>query len=124
VAKTDLKTVDAYIATFPKEVQAVLETVRRAIQEAVPEAEEFISYQMPAYKFHGRLLYFSAFKEHYSLFGATQSVRDAFTDQLARHEAGKGTLRFPLAEPVPVKLIQALAKQQARENLAKETTEQ
>ena len=80
MAKTDFRSVDEYIGTFPQDVQATLETIRRTIQKAVPEAEEVISYQMPAFKFHGRLLYFSAFKNHYSLFGATQSVRRAFRE--------------------------------------------
>jgi uncharacterized protein YdhG (YjbR/CyaY superfamily) len=118
MAKTDFQSVDEYIATFPREVQAVLKTLRKAIREAVPEAEEAISYQMPAFRLHGPVLYLAAFKEHYSLFGVRPGVRDAFRKQLERHEAGKGTLRFPLGEPVPVKLIQAIAKRQAKENLA------
>ncbi|HUR63684.1 MAG TPA: DUF1801 domain-containing protein [Candidatus Thermoplasmatota archaeon] len=121
MAKTDFQSVDEYIATFPKEVQAVLKTLRKAVREAVPEAEEAISYQMPAFRLHGRpILYFAAFKGHYSLFGVRQDVRDDFRKQLERHEAGKGTLRFPLGEPVPVKLVQAIAKLQAKETLAGE----
>jgi len=95
MAKTDFRSVDEYIGTFPKDVQATLETIRRTIRKAVPEAEEVISYQMPAYKLHGRMLYFSAYKKHYSLFGATQSVRRAFKKELSRYEGTKGTIRFP-----------------------------
>lgn len=120
MAKTDFRTVDEYIGTFPIDVQATLETVRRTIQRAVPEAEEVISYQMPAFRFHGRLLYFSAFKNHYSLFGASHGVRKAFKKELSRYEGTKGTLRFPLDEPVPVKLIRDIAMYRAKENLGRE----
>jgi len=122
MAKTDFRSVDEYIGTFPKDVQATLETIRRTIRKAVPEAEEVISYQMPAYKFHGRMLYFSAYKNHYSLFGATQGVRRAFKKELSRYEGTKGTIRFPLDEPVPVKLIRDIAMYRARENLGREGT--
>jgi len=120
MAKTDFRSVDEYIGTFPKDVQATLETIRRTIQKAVPEAKEVISYQMPAYKFHGRMLYFSAYKNHYSLFGATQDVRTAFKKELSRYEGAKGTIRFPLNEPVPVKLIGDIARYRAKENLGRE----
>jgi uncharacterized protein YdhG (YjbR/CyaY superfamily) len=112
------KDMDQYIATFPKDVQAVLRKVRAAIKKAVPEAEEGIGYQMPAFRFHGPLLYFAAFKEHYSVFGAgpVAGLREAFP-QLARHEGGKGTLKFALDEPVPVRLIEAIARHRAKENL-------
>jgi len=119
MAKTDFRSVDEYIGTFPKDVQATLETIRRTIQRAVPEAEEVISYQMPAYKFHGRMLYFSAYKNHYSLFGATQGVRRAFKKELSRYEGTKGTIQFPLDEPVPVKLIRDIAMYRAKENLGR-----
>ena len=123
MAKTDFRSVDEYIGTFPKDVQATLETIRRTIRKAVPEAEEVISYQMPAYKLHGRMLYFSAYKKHYSLFGATQSVRRAFKKELVRYEGTKGTIRFPLDEPVPVKLIRDIARYRAKENLGREGKE-
>lgn len=121
MARTDFKSVDEYIATFPGEVQALLQGVRRAIRDAVPEAEEVISYQMPAYRLHGPVLYFSAFKSHYSLFGVTAGVRKAFKEELSRYGGTtKGTLRFPLDGPVPAKLIGDIARHRAKENLAKE----
>ncbi len=116
MARTGFRNVDEYVETFPKHVQGILETLRRAIRKAVPEAEEVISYNMPAFKFHGRLLYFSAYKNHYSLFGAGK----AFKKELSRYQGSKGTLRFPLDEPVPVKLISEIAKQRAKENLERE----
>jgi uncharacterized protein YdhG (YjbR/CyaY superfamily) len=119
--KTDFKTADEYIATLPKAVQPKLNAVRQAIRTAVPQAEEFISYQMPAYKFRGqRLLYFCAFKNHYSLFAITPGVLSTFKGELAGYErTSKGTLRFPLDEPVPVALIRAIAKFRAQENVAR-----
>jgi uncharacterized protein YdhG (YjbR/CyaY superfamily) len=119
MAKTDFRSVDDYIATFPPDVQATLQAVRRAIREALPEAEEGISYQMPTFRLHGPLLHLAAYKRHYSLFGVTQGVLDALGKDLARYEGtGRGTLRFPLDEPVPVKLIQAIARRRAEENQA------
>lgn len=121
VAKTNFRTVDEYIGSFPKGVQATLKAVRQAIRKAVPEAEEFISYQMPAYRFHGRLLYFSGFKNHFSLFAVTPGVLRTFKGELSGYERGtKGTLRFPLDERVPVKLIRDIARYRANENLGRE----
>lgn len=95
MAKTDFRSVDEYIGTFPRDVQATLQTVRRTVQKAVAEAEEVISYQMPAFKFPGRLLYVSAFKNHYSLFGATHGVRRAFKKELSRYEGTGGDHPIP-----------------------------
>ncbi len=75
---------------------------------------------MPAFKFHGRLLYFSSFKNHYSLFGATHSLRRVFKKELARYGGTKGTIKFPLDEPVPVKLIRDIAIYRAKENMERE----
>ena len=120
MTKTGFRSVDEYIRTFPKDVQLKLQTLRRTIQKAVPDAEEVISYQMPAFKLHGRLLYFSAFKNHYSLFPGSKSIRNAFKNELARYEGREGTIRFPLDEPVPVKLITDIAMYRAKENLDRE----
>src|SRR5438874_4855315 len=91
LAKTDFKSVDEYIATHPEDVQAVLQLVRTAIREAVPGAEEAISYQIPAYKLHGRpVLYFAGWKQHYSLYPATDHLVEAFEDDLAPYEVNKG----------------------------------
>lgn len=110
-------TVDEYIATFPEEVQAVLDKVRATIRKAVPEAEESISYRIAGYRFHGRLIYFAAFKDHYSLYPATQLLKDAFEEQLRPYEVDTGTIRFRYGKAVPVRLIAALVKHRAQENL-------
>lgn len=119
MARTHFKSVDEYIATHPEEVQAVLRRVRRAIRKAVPEAEEGISYQIPTYKLHGRyVVYFAGWKEHYSVYPANDRLVAAFRGDLAPYKVSKGTLRFPLSQPVPVKLIERIAK-----FLAEETAE-
>lgn len=116
MAKTDFKSVDDYIATHPDDVQAILRQVRTTIRKAVPSAEEVISYQIPAYKLHGgTVIFFAGWKQHYSLYPATDRVVEAFKDDLAAYEVSKGTIRFPLSQPVPVKLIEGIAKLRAQE---------
>jgi len=116
MAKTDFKTVDDYIASQPEAVQRILGRVRSTIREAVPGAEEVISYKIPTYKLHSRpVLYFAGWKLHYSLYPATERVVVAFKDELAPYEVTKGTIRFPLSQPVPVKLIGRIAKFRAKE---------
>ena len=108
--------VGAYIAGFPRPVRAVLKRVRSIIRKAVPGADEVISYQIPAYKLHGRtVLYFAAWKEHYSVYPSNARLVAAFKDELAGYELSKGTIRFPLSEPVPVRLIEGIAKFRAKE---------
>jgi uncharacterized protein YdhG (YjbR/CyaY superfamily) len=111
-----LKSVDQYIAAQPEAIQATLGRLRGAIRKAVPEAQEVISYKMPTYTLHGdRLLYFAVWKQHCSIYAATKQVVAAFQDQLAPYKIDKGTIRFPLSEPVPVKLIERIAKFRAKE---------
>ena len=116
MVKTDFNSVDEYIATYPEDVQAILQRVRSTIRKAMPGAEEVISYQMPAYRLHGgAVLSFAGWKQHYSLYGATGHLVQAFEDDLAPYEVDKGTIRFPMSRPVPVKLIERIAKFRARE---------
>ncbi len=116
MAKTDFKSVDEYISTHPKGVQSLLKRVRSTIRRAVPGAEEVISYQIPAYKVPaGPVLYFAGWKQHYSLYPATGRLVAAFKDELAPYEVSKGTIRFPLSERVPVRLIERIAKFRAKE---------
>ena len=118
MAKTNFKSVDDYIATQPETVQAILERVRGAIRKAIPRAEEIISYQIPAYKLDGgAAIYFAGWKEHYSLYPASDRLVKAFKSDLAPYKISKGTIRFPLDEPVPVKLIADIAKFRAQETL-------
>jgi uncharacterized protein YdhG (YjbR/CyaY superfamily) len=117
MAKTDFKSVDEYLATQPKPVRTALERVRSAIRKAVPGGEEAISYQIPAYKKDGRVvIYFAGWKEHYSLYPSSKRLEAAFKDELAPYEvSGKGTIRFSVSQPVPAKLIAAIAKFRAKE---------
>jgi uncharacterized protein YdhG (YjbR/CyaY superfamily) len=111
-----LKSVDDYIAAQPEALQNILALVRNAIRRALPEAEEVISYKIPAYKLDGRaVLYFAGWKKHFSIYPAGQSLVAAFKDELASYTVSKGTIRFPLSEPVPVKLIGRIAKFRAQE---------
>ena len=111
-------TVAAYIARFPRPTQAVLRKVRDAMRKALPGATEVISYSIPAYRVNGRVaIYFAGWKEHYSIYPATAPLVAAFKDRLAPYEVNnKGTIRFPLTAPVPVKLIADLAKFRAAQS--------
>jgi uncharacterized protein YdhG (YjbR/CyaY superfamily) len=117
MAKTDFKSVKEYIASQPKDAQRVLKRVRSTIRKAVPGAEEVISYQIPAYKLHGRaVIYFAGWRKHYSLYPANTRLVAAFKEELAPYEVNdKGTIRFPLSGEVPVKLIAGIAKFRAKE---------
>jgi len=121
VANNDYKSVDEYISAQPEELRDALKRMRSTIRKAVPEAEEVISYKMPTYKLRGnRVLYFAGWKQHYALYAATDSVVAAFKNELAPYEIDKGTIRFPLSAPVPVKLIERIAKFRAKEVVERE----
>jgi uncharacterized protein YdhG (YjbR/CyaY superfamily) len=119
--KVAFSSVDDYIAAQPAAVRGILERVRRAIRRAVPGAEEVISYRIPAYRLHGGVvLYFAGWKEHYSLYPAGEDLVAAFRDELVPYRISKGTIRFPLSVPVPVKLIARIAKFRAHEAAERE----
>jgi uncharacterized protein YdhG (YjbR/CyaY superfamily) len=114
------QTIDEYIAVQPVSARLALERVRHAITKAVPDAGECISYQIPAFKLHDRvLLYFAGWKEHYSVYPASDAMVGAFDGELDRYRVSKGTLRFPLSERVPVKLIGRIARFRADELAAR-----
>lgn len=116
MAKTDFKSVDDYIAAQPEGARPILKRVRSTIRKAVSSAEEVISYQIPAYELPaGAVLYFAGWKQHYSLYPATAGLVATLKDDLAPYKISKGTIRFPLSEPVPVKLIERIAKLRAKE---------
>ena len=116
--KKVFKTVDEYIATFPKNVQNILEELRQAIRESAPEAEEVISYRMPAFKLHGILVWFAAFKNHIGFYPKTSAI-EAFKEELSDYEVSKGTVRFPLDKPIPFDLVKKMVKYRVKENLAR-----
>ena len=111
-------TIDEYIASFPKDVQEILEKIRKTIHEAVPEADEAISYQMPAFKFHGNLVYFAAFKKHIGFYPIPSGI-EKFKAELSIYKQGKGSVQFPLDKPIPYDLVSQIVKFRVEENLRK-----
>jgi uncharacterized protein YdhG (YjbR/CyaY superfamily) len=123
MAKTGFKTVDAYIAAQPPEAQKALEKLRRILRKALPDAEEVISYQIPAYKLHGRVvLFFAGWRAHYSLYPAGSRLPDSLKKALASYELSRGTVRFELSKPIPDRLITRVAKSRAKEAAEKAKT--
>ena len=111
MAKSSPQTVDDYIASQPEAAQPALTQVRNAIRKALPAAEEVISYNIPTYKLDGAMvIYFAGWKHHYSLYPAGARLLAAFQEDLAPYEIKKSTIRFPLSEPVPARLIQRIVK--------------
>jgi uncharacterized protein YdhG (YjbR/CyaY superfamily) len=106
MAKTNFKTIDEYIRTFPKDVQKILEEVRQTIKEVVPDAEENISYQIPTFKLNGKyLVYFAGWKKHVSLYPVSSGMEKSIMEMSAYKTSGKGTLQFPLDKPIPLSLL-------------------
>jgi len=109
-----LMNIDEYIATFPPETQDLLEQVRKAIHEAAPEAEETIGYAMPAFKLNGDLVYFAGYKRHIGFY-ATPNGHEAFKDDLSVYKTGKGSVQFPLNQPMPLDLIKRIVAFRVKE---------
>ena len=116
--RKQLKTIDEYVAAHPGKVRILLETMRMAIRLSAPEAEETISYQMPAYRLNGILVYFAAFKNHIGFY-PTASAIEAFKDELSSFDTSKGTVRFPLGKPIPIALVKRIVKFRVKENQQK-----
>lgn len=108
--------VDEYIAEFPKDTQKILKQLRSTILKAAPGAEEGISYQMPAYKYHGMLVYFAGYKTHVGFY-PTPSGIEAFKKELSVYKGAKGSVQFPLDKPLPLQLITKIVKFRMKENL-------
>jgi uncharacterized protein YdhG (YjbR/CyaY superfamily) len=121
MGKANFTNVDEYISAQPETAQVVLQLVRSTLRKALPGAEEVILYKIPAYRLHGGIvLYFAGWKQHYSLYPTGERMVTAFKDQLAPYKVSKGTIRFPLSGPVPVKLIERIAKFRAEEAAQRE----
>jgi len=116
--KRSFVSIDEYIATFPEPIQNLLQEVRAAIKAAAPDAKEKISYQMPTFDLKGNLVHFAAFKNHIGFY-PTPSGTEAFKDELAQYQAGKGSIRFPIDQPLPLELIDKIVKLRVAENLKK-----
>jgi uncharacterized protein YdhG (YjbR/CyaY superfamily) len=111
-------TIDEYIETFPVEIQSILEKLRRTIRKAAPEAAEVISYQMPAFKQNGVLVYFAAHQNHIGFYPTSSGIA-AFKKELSAYKGSKGAVQFPLDQPLPFDLVEKIVKFRVKENLAK-----
>src|SRR5271154_3290653 len=113
------KSVDEYMLSVPENLREKVEGLRKAIKQAAPKAEETISYNMPAFKFHGVLVFFAAYKTHIGFY-PTASPIPLFKKELEKYELAKGTVRFPLDKPLPLALIKKIVKFKMSENIVKE----
>jgi uncharacterized protein YdhG (YjbR/CyaY superfamily) len=116
--KPGFNSIDEYIATFPAEIQKVLQEIRAVIRAAAPDAEEKISYQMPTFFLKGNLVHFAAFKKHIGFYPAPTGV-EAFAQELSAYKGAKGSVQFPIDRPMPLDLITKIVKYRAAENLKK-----
>ena len=112
------KTIDEYIAGFPREVQEILERIRKTIRAAAPDAEEKISYQMPTFTLKGNLVHFAAFKKHIGFYPTSTGIAK-FRKELAAYESAKGSVQFPFDKPIPYGLISKIVKFRVKEDLAR-----
>lgn len=112
------RNIDDYIAGYPVKIQIILEQIRKVIKKAAPEAEETISYAMPAFRLNGMLVYFAAFTNHIGFY-ALPSGNAAFQKELSEYKTGRGSIQFPLDKPIPYKLIKEIVKFRVWENLQK-----
>jgi uncharacterized protein YdhG (YjbR/CyaY superfamily) len=112
------QSIDEYIAAFPAEVQKRLQEIRSVIKSAAPQATEKISYQMPTFHLNGNLVHFAAFKNHIGFYPVPSGI-EAFKRELSKYAQGKGSVQFPLDEPLPLALIRKIVKFRVAENLKK-----
>lgn len=118
MAKTNYKSVDEYISIFPKDIQKTLEHVRQTIKKSAPEAEETINYQIPTFKLNGNLVHFAAFKNHIGFYPAPSGLK-AFKKEISNYKSSKGSVQFPIDEPIPLSLISKIVKYRVKENMSK-----
>ncbi|TLZ83956.1 MAG: hypothetical protein E6K05_03060 [Methanobacteriota archaeon] len=117
--KTNFRSVDEYIKTFPKEVQSILEKMRQTVKKAAPGVVEAISYQMPTFKLNGKaLVYFAAFKSHIGFYPIPSGV-EAFKKELSPYKKGKGSVQFPMDQPMPYDLVKRIVRFRAKQLLKK-----
>ena len=119
--RKQFKTIDEYIRMFPDNVRVLLEQVRLAVRRAAPEAVETISYRMPAFKLDGKVLVFFAAWEKHIGFYPTPSGTRAFDRELSHYKRAKGSIQFPMNEPMPLDLIERIVRFRAEEIAGKKT---
>lgn len=115
-AATKPISIEEYKLLFSKEVQQILEDIRNTIQQAAPNAEETISYNIPTFTLHGNLVHFGAFKNHIGFY-PTPTATAKFKKELSFYEGAKGSIKFPLDEPMPLDLMTKIVKYRIKENL-------
>jgi uncharacterized protein YdhG (YjbR/CyaY superfamily) len=116
--KAEYKNIDDYIATFPEDTRALLERMRVIIRKAAPKAEEVISYNMPAFRQYGVLVYFAGYKNHIGFYPTGSGIM-AFKEEIANYKNSKGAVQFPLDKPLPVGLITKMVKYRVQEDKEK-----
>ncbi|MGD8404221.1 MAG: DUF1801 domain-containing protein [Anaerolineales bacterium] len=116
--KTKYNNIDEYIANFPKEVQETLHELRATIRESAPEAEETINYQMPTFKLKGNLVHFAAYKNHIGFYPTPSGIAN-FKEELSAYESAKGSVKFPIDQPMPLDTIAKIVKFRVQENSEK-----
>ena len=116
----EYKTIDEYIKGFPPGIRVILEEVRQAIHEAAPDAAEAISYRMPTFKLNGNLVHFAAFKHHIGFYPAPSGI-ESFKKELSRYKGAKGSVQFPLDQPVPLAQIKKIVKFRVKQNMEKKS---
>ncbi len=119
-SKKQFRTIDDYIKTFPNDVQGILEKMRQTIRKAAPEAVEAISYQMPTFKLNGKnLVHFAAYRNHIGFYPTSSGI-EAFKKELSPYKGAKGSVQFPIEEPIPYDLVKKIVIFRVKENLEKE----
>ena len=113
---TTYQTIDEYINTFPEDVRAILNQLRQIIKETAPDAQERISYQIPTFTLNGNLVHFAAFKNHIGFY-PTPTGMEAFEKELAPYKGAKGSVQFPIDQPLPLPLIRRIVEYRVKENL-------
>lgn len=114
--KTKFSTVEAYIAAFPENIQSRLQQIRQVIKANAPEAEELISYNIPAFKLHGMLIFYSAYTNHISISIPPSKVYEVFKNELSVYKVSKSAIQLPLNQPIPLELIGGMTKFRVKEN--------
>lgn len=112
------RNIDQYIASHPEDVQEILQKIRLTIRDAAPEAQEAISYQMPTFKLNGNLVHFAAYKNHIGFYPTPAGI-EHFKDEISAYKWAKGSVQFPLDQPIPYDLISRIVAFRVRENLEK-----
>jgi uncharacterized protein YdhG (YjbR/CyaY superfamily) len=116
--KHENKSIDEYIHSFPEHIQKKLEELREVIKEQAPQAQEKISYQMPTFFLNGNLVHFAAYSKHIGFYPTPHGI-DAFESEISKYKNAKGSVQFPIEEPLPIELIKKIVKFRVEESINK-----